>query len=87
MLTELQTKKWTRLFQVYDADGNGTVTQEDFELIFQNFAKFRNLEANTPQYDRLHAKFMEDKVSWEIFWSMIMTRCQRNLVVFMAINL
>ncbi|MEQ8463796.1 EF-hand domain-containing protein [Coleofasciculus sp. E1-EBD-02] len=62
MLTELQTKKWTRLFQVYDADGNGTVTQEDFELIFQNLAKFRNLEANTPQYDQLHAKFMED---WE----------------------
>ncbi|GET41437.1 EF-hand domain-containing protein [Microseira wollei] len=49
MLTELQTKKWTRLFQVYDADGNGTVTQEDFELIFQNLAKFRNLEANSPQ--------------------------------------
>ncbi|MEQ9486393.1 hypothetical protein [Coleofasciculus sp. F4-SAH-05] len=63
MLTELQTKKWTRLFQVYDADGNGTITQEDFELIFQNLAKFRNLEANTPQYDQLHTKYME---GWEL---------------------
>ncbi len=63
MLTELQTKKWTRLFQVYDVDGNGTITQEDFELIFQNLAKFRNLEANTPQSDQLHAKYME---GWEL---------------------
>jgi len=62
MLTELQTRKWTRLFQVYDADGNGTVQQNDFEIIFKNLAQVRNLEANSPDYNQLHAKFMED---WE----------------------
>ncbi|NET41711.1 EF-hand domain-containing protein [Okeania sp. SIO2B3] len=62
MLTELQTKKWIRLFQVYDANGNGVVEKEDFEAIFQNVAKARNLTQGTPEYDRLHGKFMED---WE----------------------
>ena len=62
MLTELQTKKWTRLFQVYDADGNGVVEKNDFEEIFQNLAKARNLTTGTPEYEQLHGKFMED---WE----------------------
>ena len=62
MLTELQKRKWTRLFQVYDADGNGVVEQADFEIIFQNLAQVRNLEANEPEYEQLHAKFIED---WE----------------------
>ena len=62
MLTELQTRKWTRLFQVYDANGNGTVEQADFEQIFHNFAAARDLSPGTPEYDLLNAKFMED---WE----------------------
>ncbi|MEM1167940.1 MAG: hypothetical protein AAGJ08_02295 [Cyanobacteria bacterium P01_H01_bin.35] len=62
MLTELQTRKWTRLFQVYDANGNGVVEKDDFEAIFQNVAKARNLTQGTPQYEELHGKFMED---WE----------------------
>lgn len=62
MLTALQTKKWTRLFQVYDADGSGTVTQADFEKIFQNLAKFRNLEPTSPKYEQIQGKFIED---WE----------------------
>ncbi len=62
MLTELQTKKWTRLFQVYDANGNGVVEKSDFEAIFQNLAQMRNLTPGTPQYEEIYAKFMED---WE----------------------
>ncbi|AOW99302.1 hypothetical protein BJP34_07385 [Moorena producens PAL-8-15-08-1] len=62
MLTELQTRKWSRLFQIYDADGNGVVEQADFETIFQTLAQARQLEANSPKYNQLHAKFMED---WE----------------------
>lgn len=62
MLTELQTKKWTRLFQIYDADGNGVVEKADFETIFQTLAQAKKLEVDTPKYDQLHDKFMED---WE----------------------
>ncbi|NEP87349.1 MAG: calcium-binding protein [Okeania sp. SIO2C2] len=62
MLTTLQKRKWTRLFQVYDADQNGTVEKDDFEAIFQNLARARNLTQDMPQYQQLYAKFMED---WE----------------------
>lgn len=62
MLAELQKRKWTRQFHVYDADGNGVVEQNDFEEIFQNLAKARNLTPGTPEHERLHGKFMED---WE----------------------
>jgi juvenile hormone diol kinase len=60
MLTELQTRKWTRLFHVYDGDGNGVVDKKDFEAIFQNVAAARNLAPESPQYQQIHAKFMED---------------------------
>lgn len=62
MLTELQTKKWTRLFHIYDADGNGVVEKADFEQIAQNAAASRKFTPGTPEYDKIHAKFMSD---WE----------------------
>ncbi|AOY84314.1 MAG: hypothetical protein F6K63_22160 [Moorea sp. SIO1G6] len=62
MLTELQTKKWTRLFHVYDANGNNVVEENDFEVIFQNVAEARNLTPGSPSYEQLHAKLIED---WE----------------------
>lgn len=62
MLTELQKRKWTRLFRVYDANENGVVEKADFEEIFQNIVAARNLTPGTPEYEQLHAKFMED---WE----------------------
>ena len=62
MLTELQTRKWKRLFDVYDADGNGVVEKRDFETIFQNFAVARNLTPGSDRYEEFYAKFMED---WE----------------------
>lgn len=62
MLTDLQKRKWTRLFKVYDANGNGTVEKADFEQIFHNLAGARDLSPSTPEYEQLHAKFMED---WE----------------------
>ncbi|NEP78791.1 MAG: hypothetical protein F6K39_11810 [Okeania sp. SIO3B3] len=71
MLTTLQKRKWTRLFEVYDADGNGVVEKDDFEAIFQNVAKARNLTQGTPEYDRLHGKFMED-------WEYLRTDADKN---------
>lgn len=64
MLTELQKRKWTRLFQVYDINGNGVVGQSDFEIVFENLAKARNLEPNSSEYNQLRTKFMEN---WEHF--------------------
>ena len=71
MLSELQTKKWTRLFQVYDADSNGVVEREDFEAIFQNVATARKLTPGSPQYETIHAKFMED-------WTHLQKDADRN---------
>ena len=36
MLTDLQTKKLTRYFQVYDIDDDGTIEASDFERIVEN---------------------------------------------------
>lgn len=36
MLTELQTKKLTRYFQVYDIDDDGRIERSDFERIVEN---------------------------------------------------
>ncbi|MBO1352080.1 MAG: EF-hand domain-containing protein [Hormoscilla sp. GUM202] len=63
MLTELQIRKWKRLFHVYDANENGVVEKADFEEIFQNIVASRNLIPGTPKYDRLYAEFMSD---WEL---------------------
>lgn len=61
-LTEFQTRKWTHLFHIYDVDGNGVVTREDFDLKAQAVARIRNIELADDQYRQLHAKIMED---WE----------------------
>ena len=36
MLTDLQTKKLTRYFQVYDIDDDGAIEASDFERIVEN---------------------------------------------------
>ena len=38
MLTELQTRKLTRLFALYDVNGNGVIEREDYELVAHNTA-------------------------------------------------
>lgn len=43
-------------------DDNGTVGKSDFEIIFQNIAKAKNLKPSSSQYNQVHDKYMED---WE----------------------
>ena len=62
MLTELQFRKWTRLFQVYDANGNGTIERADLEQNFNNVAAAGNITPGTPLYGIMHARFVEN---WE----------------------
>ena len=60
MLTELQMKKWTHLFHIYDTDGSGVVTKEDFELKARAVASLHGLEPGSDAYESLYAKVLED---------------------------
>lgn len=62
MLTELQTKKWTHLFNLYDADNTGTVTKEDYELKAKTLAKELKLQIDSADYNKMHQEIMAD---WE----------------------
>lgn len=62
MLTEVQTRKWTRLFNVYDTNGNGTIERDDLEQNFNNVAAAGNVTPGTPEYEAMHARFVEN---WE----------------------
>lgn len=57
MLTELQQRKMTRFFNVYDLNRSGFIEEADFMRIAQNFARLRNLQPNSSQYQRLQNKF------------------------------
>ncbi|MBZ8181435.1 EF-hand domain-containing protein [Oscillatoria salina] len=60
MLTELQTKKWTHLFNIYDTNKNGVVNKEDYELKVQAVAKLHNLSPGSTGYDEMYAQVMAD---------------------------
>ena len=62
MLTELQKRKWTRLFQVYDANRNGTLELADFEQHFHNIISLRNWKPGMPEYEAAKARVVEN---WE----------------------
>lgn len=46
MLTDLQTKKLTRYFQVYDIDDDGTIEASDFERIIENVRLLHGEDGN-----------------------------------------
>ncbi|NET64144.1 MAG: hypothetical protein F6K63_06905 [Moorea sp. SIO1G6] len=55
MLTELQQKKLTTLFNNIDADSGGTLNQDDFHLILNKLASSRGLKPNSWQYAYLRS--------------------------------
>ncbi|MAS34969.1 MAG: hypothetical protein CL610_13250 [Anaerolineaceae bacterium] len=57
MLTELQRRKMTRLFNVFDANHNGFIEEQDYLRIAQNFARLRGLSPGSTGYQKLQAKF------------------------------
>lgn len=62
MLTEFQAKKWTHLFNLYDVDGSGAVTKEDFVLKGQTVAKLLDIEPSSASYEKMSQEVMAD---WE----------------------
>ena len=57
MLTELQRRKMTRFFHVYDINNSGFIEENDYKNIAKNFARLRGLSRGSEAYRRLHIKF------------------------------
>lgn len=58
MLSELQTKKLTNLFNLYDADGNGFLDESDYARVAQNAARSIGYQPGTAEYATLHTAYM-----------------------------
>ena len=49
MLTDLQKRKLTKLFSMYDSDYTGTLVKDDFELMFKKLSTLRNWSRRSPR--------------------------------------
>jgi Ca2+-binding EF-hand superfamily protein len=58
MLTNPQLKRLPKMFAVNDQNGDGVVTQEDYEAAVISLAGFRGLAPGTSEYEDLHAKML-----------------------------
>lgn len=58
MLTALQTRKLTRLFTLYDADGNGLLEERDYDAVARNGARALGYDPGTAEYATLHGAYM-----------------------------
>lgn len=57
MLTDLQKRKLTRYFQVYDVDDDGRIGPADFERVFENVRALHQAEANSSAHQALQDGF------------------------------
>ncbi|MEA5464190.1 EF-hand domain-containing protein [Leptothoe sp. PORK10 BA2] len=62
MLTDIQTRKLTKLFRLYDANGDGVLVQQDFLTIAARLAELRQGLHASPHYDQILAHLKEDWV-------------------------
>ncbi len=58
MLTELQKRKLTKLFSMYDSDYTGVLVKADFELMFNKLSTLRNWSQRSRRYLVLQDKLM-----------------------------
>jgi Ca2+-binding EF-hand superfamily protein len=58
MLSDLQTKKLTRYFQVYDIDDDGRIASTDFERIVENVRVLHGAGAGSSGSDALREAYM-----------------------------
>lgn len=57
MLTELQKRKLTKLFTLYDSNHSGYISLADFEQIIKRIAEFRGLKTDSEDYEELDSKY------------------------------
>src|SRR5215212_4098126 len=62
MLTDLQTRKLTRMFDAYDADHSGYLEFADFEAQFNNLAQMHEIAADSPAYNELQSAY---RAAWD----------------------
>lgn len=58
MLTDLQKRKLTKLFSIYDSDYAGVLIKGDFELMFKKLSNLRNWSLRAPRCLVLQDKLM-----------------------------
>lgn len=61
-LSDFQTKKFTHLFRLYDADNNGEIDKNDYERRTQYLTEQRGFELDSPDYLQIRQRIMGD---WE----------------------
>jgi Ca2+-binding EF-hand superfamily protein len=58
MLTDLQKRKLTKLFSMYDSDYTGALVKNDFDLMFKKLSKLRDWSKRSPRCIVLEDKLM-----------------------------
>lgn len=58
MLTDLQKRKLTKLFSLYDSNYTGVLVKKDFELMFEKLSTLRNWSRRSPRCIVLEDKLM-----------------------------
>lgn len=59
MLSELQEKKLTRYFRVYDVDDDGRIGRPDFERVVENVRILHGLSDDSPEHRALRRGYLE----------------------------
>ena len=59
-LSDLRTKKLTKLFHVSDADRNGFLEQADYERYADHYSRQNGFAAGTPEQLKLHQTWLAD---------------------------
>lgn len=57
MLTDLQKRKHTRMFNAFDADHSGYLEYADFEAQIANVAQLREMASGSPEYAELQSGY------------------------------
>jgi Ca2+-binding EF-hand superfamily protein len=71
MLTDFQLKKLPKMFALNDNNGDGVITQEDFEEAARVLGRFRGLEPGTPAYEEMTRTVMAR-------WDNLRAECDAN---------